>query len=129
MVPSSDIENTFVFGAVGRPGAVPFQNGALSLLQAIASAGLDLPSYTDARLSQVRVIRAQGRTAQFFVVDASKILGGEAAPFQLQPGDIVFVPPSLVATWNEVLKQLIPSLQVVSDALNPSVSIRYLETH
>lgn len=129
VVPSGDVENVFVFGAVGKPGAIPFHDGALSLLQAIASAGLDLPSYTDARLAQVRVIRAQGRTAQFFVVDAAKILGGEAAPFALQPGDIVFVPPTIVATWNQVLAQLLPSLQVVSESLNPFVSIRYLETH
>ena len=129
VVPSGDIENVFVFGAVGRPGAIPFQSGALSLLQAVASAGLDLPSYTDARLSQIRVIRAHGRIAQFFVVDAAKILSGAAAPFPLKPGDIVFVPPTLVATWNQVLAQLIPSLQVVSDSINPFVAIRYLETH
>ena len=129
VVPTGDTENVFVFGAVGKPGAIPFHDGSLSLLQAIASAGLDLPSYTDARLAQVRVIRAEGRTAQFFVVDAAKILGGEAAPFALQPGDIVFVPPTLVATWNQALAQLLPSLQVIATAINPFVSIRYLETH
>jgi polysaccharide export outer membrane protein len=128
VVPTSATENAFVFGAVGKPGAIPFQSGALSLLQALSEAGLDLPNYTQSRLSQVRVIRAEGRSAEFYVVDATMILSAKAASFNLQPGDIVFVPPTTVATWNQALAQILPSLQTVSGALNPFVSIKYL-TH
>jgi polysaccharide export outer membrane protein len=126
VVPTSATENAFVFGAVGKPGAIPFQSGSLSLLQALSEAGLDLPNYTQSRLSEVRVIRAEGRTAEFYVVDATMILSARAASFNLQPGDIVFVPPTAVATWNQALSQLLPSLQTVSGALNPFVSIKYL---
>jgi polysaccharide export outer membrane protein len=129
VIPSSDSENAFVFGAVGRPGATPFHSGALSLLQALSDAGLNLPNYPAARLAQIHIIRAHGQSAEYFVVNAAAIIDGDAAPFNLEPGDIVFVPPTLVATWNQVLEQLIPSLQVVSDSLNPFVAIRYLETH
>jgi polysaccharide export outer membrane protein len=129
VVPTAADEAAYVFGAVGRPGAVPFQGGALSLLQAIGAAGMDLSSYTDARFSDVRVIRAQGASATFMVVDAQKILSGEAAPLSLQPGDIVFVPPTAVATWNQVLAQLLPSLQTIATGLQPFVTIRYLQTH
>jgi polysaccharide export outer membrane protein len=129
VVPSSENENAFVLGAVGAPGPVKFQGGDLSLLQALSAAGLDLQNYTDARLSQVRIIRSSGRNAEFFVVDADKILSGQAVPFALQPGDVVFVPPSPVATWNQALRELIPSLQTVSYSLSPFVSIKYLEKH
>jgi polysaccharide export outer membrane protein len=54
------------------------------------------------------------------------ILDGQATSFALEPGDIVFVPPTDIATWNEVLDQLLPSLQTVSDILNPFVSLKYL---
>jgi polysaccharide export outer membrane protein len=128
VVPSADSEKAYVFGAVGTPGAVDFDAGSLSLLAALSSAGMDLKNYTDARLAQVRVIRAHGATAEFFVIDASRIMNGEAAPFDLLPGDVVFVPPTVVATWNQALAELIPSLQTVSLALDPFVSIRYLET-
>jgi polysaccharide export outer membrane protein len=127
VIPSSSAEDAFVFGAVTKPGAVPFAAGGLTLLQALADAGLDLTSYTNAELSNIHIIRGNGRTAQFLVVNANLILSGSAASFQLQPGDIIFVPPTLVATWNQVLAQLLPSLQVVSDTLNPFVSIKYLE--
>jgi polysaccharide export outer membrane protein len=128
VVPTTSDESAYVFGAVGKPGAIPFQGGALSLLQAIGAAGMDLSSYTDARLSDVRVIRAHGASATFMVVDAGKIMAGEAAPLALEPGDIVFVPPTMVATWNQVIAQILPSLETVSAALQPFVSIKYLQT-
>ncbi len=127
VIPTSSSENAFVFGAVGKPGPVPFQPSGLSLLQALASAGLDLPDYTAARLSRVHVIRAHGPSAEFYIVDAALILNGNAASFALRPGDIVFVPPTGVATWNEVLSQLLPSLQTISGVLNPFVSLKYLQ--
>jgi polysaccharide export outer membrane protein len=126
VVPPSTNENAFVFGSVGKPGAIPFLSGRLSLLQALSVAGLDLPSYTQARLSQVHIIRAHGTSAEFIVVDAHKILNGQAAPFTLVPGDIVFVPPTGIATWNQVLAQLIPSLEAIGDILNPFVQIKFL---
>lgn len=126
VIPSSASENAFVFGAVGKPGPIGFQSGGLSLLQAIASAGMDLTNYTDAKLARIHIIRAQGKSAEFYIVDARLILDGEASSFPLEPGDIVFVPPTAVATWNEVLNQLLPSLNTVSAVLNPFVSLKYL---
>jgi polysaccharide export outer membrane protein len=129
VIPTADRENAFVFGAISKPGMVPFQSGSLSLLQALGASGFNLSDYTDARISQVRIIRPRGRDAEFFVVDAAAILRGDAAPFALQPGDIVFVPPTLIATWNQAIGELLPSLQTVGAVLNPFVSIKYLDHH
>ncbi|MGP8025789.1 MAG: polysaccharide biosynthesis/export family protein [Acidocella sp.] len=126
VIPSASAEDAFVFGAVGKPGAVPFQSGSLSLLQALSVANLDLQNYTWAELSQVRVIRSHGASADFIVVDAAKILHGDALPFALQPGDVVFVPPNGIGTWNQVIAALLPSLETVSSVLNPVVAIAYL---
>jgi polysaccharide export outer membrane protein len=129
VVPTAANENAYVFGAVGKPGSIPFQSGALSLLQALSGASMDLSNFTDAGLSDVRVIRGGARSAQFLVVNANLILAGQAAPFALQPGDIVFVPPTAVASWNQVLEQLLPSLQTVSAGLSPFVDIKFLTGH
>jgi polysaccharide export outer membrane protein len=129
VIPAASAEDAFVFGAVGKPGAVPFQAGQLSLPQALSVADLDLQNYTAAELSQVRVIRSNGASAEFMIVDVAKILRGDAVPFALQPGDIVFVPPDRVASWNQVLTDLLPSLQTISGVLNPFVSIAYLSRH
>jgi hypothetical protein len=34
----------------------------------------------------------------------------------------------MVATWNQVIAQILPSLETVSAALQPFVSIKYLQT-
>jgi len=126
VIPPASTEDAFVFGAVGKPGPVPFTSGELSLVQALSSADLDLPNYASARLGQVHIIRSHGASADFIVVDAAKIIGGEALPFELEPGDVVFVPPTDVASWNQVLDMLLPSLNTISGVLNPFVSIAYL---
>lgn len=129
VIPSSQSENAFLFGAVGKPGPVQFISGSLSLLQALSAAGMDLANYTDASLSRIHIIRSHGKTGEFMIVDARMIMEGRAASFALEPGDIVFVPPTAVATWNQVLTQVLPSLQTISAILNPFVSIKYLSQH
>jgi len=126
VVPPSTAENAFVFGAVGKAGAVPFQSGSLSLLGALSIADLDLSNYSAASLSDVHVIRSHGQSAEFFVVDAAKTLSGQASMFALEPGDIVFVPPNGIASWNQVLDMLLPSLNTIGGVLNPFVQIKYL---
>jgi len=126
VIPPASTENAFVFGSVGKPGSIPFQSGQLSLLQALSVADLDLQNYTAAELNQVRVIRSHGNSADFIVVNATKILRGEALGFALEPGDIVFVPPTDIASWNQVLNDIIPTLTTISGALNPFVAIAYL---
>jgi polysaccharide export outer membrane protein len=126
VIPPAADEKAFVFGAVGKPGPIDFEGGQLSLLQALSAADLDLPNYTAAKLTEVRVIRSHGAGADFIVVDASKILRGEAMPFKLQPGDIVFISPTQVASWNQVLDMVIPSLTTISGVLSPFVSLKYL---
>lgn len=126
VIPSSANEDAFVFGAITKPGPVQFQSGGLSLLQALSSAGLDLPSMTNGQLSQIHIIRSGAVSAQFIVVNANMIMNGKAASFALQPGDIVYVPATAIASWNQVLTELLPSLQTVGAVLNPFVSIKYL---
>jgi polysaccharide export outer membrane protein len=126
VIPSAATEAAFVFGSVGKPGSVPFISGRLSLLQALAESGMTLTDITDAKLARVHIIRSHGKTGEFLIVDARMILDGQASSFALEPGDIVFVPPSPFATWNEALAELLPSLQTISGILNPFVSVAYL---
>lgn len=127
VIPSISTMRVYVFGAVNKPGPVPFPNGRLSLLQAISDAGMNTNSLTTAQLSEVRVIRSEGATGQFYVINARRILEGKAAPFYLKSGDIVFVPQTTVSSWNQTIQLLLPSLQAVGDILNPFVSIKYLQ--
>ena len=124
-VPDDKNQNVFVFGAVGKPGAVMMPNGRLSLSQALASAGL---AETRGRSEAVRIIRSLSPTqGELIVVDHDLILNGQALPFQLVEGDIVYIPRSTIGTWNQTLQDLLPSLHAVSALLQPFVSIKYLQ--
>jgi polysaccharide export outer membrane protein len=127
VIPSVSTMRAYVFGAVVKPGAVPFINGRLSLLQALSDAGMNVNNLTIARLSEIRVIRSEGASGQFYVVNARRIMEGKAAPFFLKSGDIVYVPQTDVSSWNQAIQLLLPSLQAIGAILNPFVSIKFLQ--
>ncbi|MDR7925532.1 polysaccharide biosynthesis/export family protein [Acidithiobacillus thiooxidans] len=126
VIPSVATMRAFIFGAVTKPGPVPFIDGRLGLLQALTAAGMDTTSLTNAQLSDIRIIRSEGAGGELITVNAQAILQGRAAPFYLKSGDVVFVPQTAVSSWNQVIQQLLPSLQAISGVLNPFVSIKYL---
>lgn len=126
VVPSNASMVAYVFGTVGKPGPVAFANGRLTLLQALSEAGMDLKNIDPARLDNVRIIRSGGSQGQFYIVDARRILEGRAAPFPLESGDIVYLSPSTLGSWNAAISELLPSFQLFGAVLNPFVQIKYL---
>jgi polysaccharide export outer membrane protein len=131
-IPDIHAEQAFVFGAAATSnptgGPVPFRNGHLDIVQALAASGFGFRDRAQGRLAKTRVIRSEGDTGEYFVVNVSKILSGKAAPFALAPGDVVYVPPTAFTTFNQALEQLLPTLQTVAGVLQPFVQIKFLET-
>lgn len=123
-IPDNGMQNVFVFGAVKNPGAIEMKNGKLTLHQAVAAAG-GLGDYSYDR--NIRIIRSLSTTrGELIVVDIDRILSGEARPFPLIDGDIVYVPKSLIASWNQAINEILPSLQLIGAILNPYVQLQYL---
>ena len=115
----------FVFGAVKRPGPQPMPASGVNLAQVIATAEA---GDRGANFKKIRIIRSITPTeGELMVVDFDRMLRGRAMPLQLQEGDVVYVPKSAVASWNEVLSDLMPSLQTFSSVLQPFVNIKYLK--
>jgi polysaccharide export outer membrane protein len=76
----------------------------------------------------VRIIRSLSATqGELIVVDFEKILQGDALPFPLRDGDIIYVPKNRFGNWNDALAEIIPSLNTVSAVLQPFVQIKYLQ--
>ncbi len=117
-------KQVFVFGAVKKPGPVPMMPAGLSLAQAIATAELRDAGHD---FRHVRIIRSLSATrGELIVVDFDGILRGDALPFPLKDGDIVYVPKNAFGTWNDAISEMLPSLQLVSSVLQPFVQIKYL---
>ncbi len=123
-VPDDRNQNVFVFGAVKKAGPVVMPNGRLFLTQALSSADLNEGS---ARLTHVRIIRSLSPTrGELLVIDLTKILKGEAQPFPLMEGDVLYVPRGGVGSWNLAIQEILPSLQALSGILQPFVQIKVL---
>jgi polysaccharide export outer membrane protein len=130
VVPDQQFDQAFVFGGVAGSdpggGAVPFVNGRLSLIQALARAGFGESERFRGRLSDVHIIRSEGDHAEFYIVNAAAILEGNAASFELAPGDVVYVPATALANWDQALNALLPFLNTVAGILQPFVQLKYL---
>jgi polysaccharide export outer membrane protein len=133
VVPDRQNEQAFVFGGVAQSnpagGAVPFVNGRLTLLQALARAGFGQSERFRGVLSDVHVIRSEGGRGELYIVDAKAIMQGAAGSFDLEPGDVVYVPETALADWDQALSAMIPFLGAVAGILQPFVQIKYLSTH
>lgn len=124
-VPGNEDQRVFVFGAVGRSGAVSMSKGRLNLVEALAQAGIDQKPYNH---TQVRIIRSLSPTrGQLMVVDLGQVMNGMLMPMQLMDGDIVYVPKTQLGGWNEELQEILPTFQAFGAILSPFVQIKYLE--
>ncbi|HID06494.1 MAG TPA: hypothetical protein EYP10_05030, partial [Armatimonadetes bacterium] len=93
-------ERIYVFGAVNQPGAHPFREG-ITLLDVIAQTG---GFKEDADLEHARIVHANG-TMTPIDLRSLQIGGVLTENVELQPGDIIFIPPMTtiqVAIWGEV---------------------------
>jgi len=123
-IPDNRSQQVFVFGAVKKPGPVPFPTAGLNLAQAVAAADFRDAGFD---IKHLRIIRSISATrGELLVVDFEMILRGEAVPLPLQDGDIIYVPKNSFGSWNDVIAEILPSLQTVSAILQPFVSIKFL---
>ncbi|MBC8018992.1 MAG: polysaccharide biosynthesis/export family protein [Verrucomicrobia bacterium] len=126
-IPDNRTQNVFVFGAVNKPGPQPMAQGRMDILAAIASAD---PRTVGLDLKNVRIIRSlTTTTGELLVVDVESIRRGEVLMMQLIEGDVVYVPKNAFGTWNDIIGEILPSLQAVSALLQPFVSIQYLRNN
>jgi len=90
IVPKAGI--VYVLGDVGRPGGYVMQNsGRISLLEAVA---LAQGANRTAANKHTRLIRKSASGVQETVLDLKRVLEGRARDPELQPEDIVYIPPS-----------------------------------
>jgi polysaccharide export outer membrane protein len=91
-----------VMGEVYRPGTVPFVRGA-NVVSAIQAAG----SYISptANITEIRVVRDRVTTPKVFRLDLEKIISAEDTDMYLEPGDLVYVPPRGITSWDRAVRQ------------------------
>ncbi|MBB2932437.1 polysaccharide biosynthesis/export family protein [Paraburkholderia silvatlantica] len=104
----------FVVGEVERPGGVMFNNGRMSLNEALGNAGGINQASGDA--SQVYVVRGRDTSQPtVFHLDASSASAmATADSFELKPNDVVFVDTSALVKWSRVISLILPTTQAAA---------------
>lgn len=116
-VPEVVQQQVFVLGYVTKPTPIPVSR-PITVTEAIASAqGFRV----GAKKSDVQIIHGGlGTGANHPVaetVDMDAVLAGKAGDTYVQRGDIVYVPSTILGSWNEVVAQLTPSLMAMFEAM------------
>jgi polysaccharide biosynthesis/export protein len=101
-VPDPDDAMVYVMGQVKNPGPYPL-TANMSFLEALSRAG---GPNDNAAQGKIVLARPSKNTEQ--VVDLASDIKNSGVNYQLEPGDIVYVPKSGLATVGYVLQQLSP---------------------
>ncbi len=111
---SANESRVFVLGEVGHPGPLPFDNGHLSLNDALGNAGGISQGSGDA--SQVYVVRGQkeGHRTVYHLDASTPEAMATADEFDLKPNDVVFVDASALVKWSRVINLILPSTQAAA---------------
>jgi polysaccharide export outer membrane protein len=104
-----------VLGQISRQGVIKLEGGHAGMVDAISQSGGFSPL---AALDRVQVLRQEAGSQRTQVVDASKIIAGEAPDFTLLTGDLVYVPQrgekkKTVDRVNDFLKEILPSANFI----------------
>ncbi len=109
----------YVFGEVNKPGVFPLTPGT-TVVQALGEAN----GYTtEAYLPSVRVLRGGLEQPQILAADVDQLLhkGDLAQNLILKDQDIIYVPSSQIGDWNVFIKHIKPTLEVITQALQPII--------
>jgi polysaccharide export outer membrane protein len=111
---SSNDSKVSVVGEVERPGSFVFNNGRMSLSQALGEAGGINQGSGDA--SQIFVVRKRetGEPTVFHLDASTPTAMATADGFELKPSDVVFVDASALVRWSRVIGLILPSTQAAS---------------
>lgn len=114
-VPSTMSGYIIFLGEVGSNSYVGFTEG-MTLMQGLSYVGgLRTETYS----SFIRVIRGGKENTVVYTVDIDKILKGKMKDFELNANDIIYVPQDDFTRWNQMIRKLLPTLQLVNLLAGP----------
>jgi polysaccharide export outer membrane protein len=125
-VASREETKVYVMGEVERPSAVSFENGRLSLVQALSAAG-GLSRMT-AQSRGIYVIRTSGQgSVDVYHLDARNPLALALSDrFPLRPRDMIFVDATNLARWNRVVELVLPTTSLYNSTLQGVIGTKAL---
>ncbi|WP_295454142.1 polysaccharide biosynthesis/export family protein [uncultured Thiodictyon sp.] len=112
-IPSGLSKEVYIIGEVNSAAVFAFRD-EMPMSKTVALAG----GFThDADLSRIHVIRGSLSNPTLIVTDFNKVNAGQEQDVPLQPGDLVYVPPTALTTWTRMLDKIVPTVTALQTGI------------
>ena len=112
-IPSGLSKEVYIVGEVNKPALFAFRE-QMPMSRTLALA----EGFTrQADLSRVHIVRGALSNPELIVTNFRDVLNGKAQDVQLEPGDIVYVPPTHLSMWAQMLDQIVPTIQAIQTGI------------
>jgi len=112
-IPSGLSKEVYIIGEVKTPALFGFRD-EMPMSKTLALAEGFTP---DADLSRIHVIRGSLSNPTLIVTDFNKVIAGQAQDVQLEPGDVVYVPPTGLTVWARMLDKIVPTITAIQTGI------------
>jgi protein involved in polysaccharide export with SLBB domain len=118
-IPSGLSKEVYIIGEVKAPALFAFRE-EMPMSRTVALA----EGFTnDADLSRIHVIRGSLSNPRVIVTDFNKVIAGQQQDVQLEPGDVVYVPPTGLSNWARMLDKIVPTITAIQTGIILSNSV------
>jgi len=112
-IPSGLSKEVYILGEVKAPALFAFRE-SMPMSRTLALA----EGFTkDADLSRIHIVRGALHNPTVIVADFEKVINGQAQDVQLEPGDVVYVPPTALTSYSRTLDKILPTIQALQVGL------------
>lgn len=112
-IPSGLSKEVYIVGEVNKPAQFAFRED-MPMSRSLALA----EGFTrEADLSRIHIVRGALSNPNLVVVNFRDVLNGKAQDVQLAPNDIVYVPPTYLSQWAQMLNQIVPTITAIQTGI------------
>jgi len=108
-IPSGLSKEVYILGEVNNPMLFAFRED-MSVTRTLAQAEGFTP---DADLKRIHIIRGSLHNPTVYMINYRAVLEGEAREIALEPGDVVYVPPTGLTSFSRAIDKIIPAVQAL----------------
>ena len=112
-IPSGLSKEVYILGEVRAPALFAFRESMpMSRTLALAEGFTN-----DADLKRIHIVRGALHNPTVIVADFDAVMNGEAQDVQLEPGDVVYVPPTTLTRYSRNINKILPTIQALQVGL------------
>jgi polysaccharide export outer membrane protein len=112
-IPSGLSREVYILGEVASPMLFAYREN-IPMSRTLALAEGFTP---DADISRIHIIRGSLHNPTVYMVNFKEVLAGRAREIPLEPGDIVYVPPTGLTSFSRVIDKIFPAVQALQVGL------------